>query len=479
MNKKITLASVVACVAIVLAAAAAVTSCHSGKQARPYTIKNGTIVFDEPAPAEGQQDMLQFAAAPIDTVRIGFIGLGMRGSDAVKRYTHIDGVKIVALCDLEDDRVTAAAKTLAESGLPEAAHYAGEGSWQELCRRPDIDLVYVCTDWKSHAEIAVYAMRHGKHVALEVPAATSVAECWQLVDVSEQTRRHCIMLENCVYDFFEVTTLNMVQQGLFGEVMHVEGSYIHDLSAYWKAYHDNWRLSFDQSHAGDVYATHGLGPDCQVLDIHRGDRMERLVSMATKSVAGLRTASEIMGAEDFANGDQTSTLIRTAGGKTITLQHNVYTPRPYDRMYQVVGTQGYAEKYPRPGYAFDASALKKDTADGSVAFPDYEDLTAHRFVPESVRDRLLEQYKPAFVREIEDKAREVGGHGGMDFIMDWRLIWCLRNGKPLDMDVYDAAEWSCIGELSAASIENGSMPVLVPDFTRGRWQQIRSYRHAQ
>lgn len=459
-------------IAILISVAAIACGCSSDNE-RGYDIKDGTIVFAEPAPVAGQEDMLRFAADPIDTVKIGFIGLGMRGGDAVKRYTYIDGVKIVALCDIEADRVGKANGTLAQRGFPAAAEYVGKDAWQELCRRSDIDLVYICTDWSTHTEMAVYAMRHGKHVAIEVPAATSVEECWQLVDVSEQTRCHCMMLENCVYDFFEITALNMAQHGLFGEILHTEGSYIHDLAAYWTAYHDNWRLAFNQAHAGDVYATHGLGPDCQLLDIHRGDRMERLVAMATKSVIGRQIAQKNMGTDDFANGDQTSTLISTAKGKTITLQHNVYTPRPYDRMYQVVGTKGYAEKYPRPGLAFEASGI-----DDSIA-GDYQNLSAHSFVPKEVYDRLMDKYKHPIVRDIEEKAREVGGHGGMDFIMDWRLVWCLRNGKPLDMDVYDAAEWSCIGELSAASIANGSMPVLVPDFTRGRWQRIQGYRHAQ
>lgn len=442
--------------------------CKDGKN---YKIRDGVIVFNEPKPAAGQQDMLQFAADPIDTVRVGFIGLGMRGSSAVSRFTNIEGTRTVALCDLEEDRVKKSQKTLANAGKPEAAEYFGEDSWKRLCEQDDVNLVYICTPWDKHVEMAVYAMQHGKHVAVEVPAATSVAECWQLVDVAEQTRKHCMMLENCVYDFYELTTLNMVQQGLFGEVLHAEGSYIHNLADFWDRYHDNWRLAFDQAHAGDVYATHGLGPDCQVLDIHRGDRMDYLVSMATVSVAGLELAKKNMGAETFANGDQTSTLIHTVNGKTILLQHNVYTPRPYDRMYQVVGTKGYAEKYPSPGFAFEPDQINGDA--------DYENLSAHNFVPGDVYKELLKKYQSPIVKDIEEKAKSVGGHGGMDFIMDYRLVWCLRNGKPLDMDVYDAAEWSCIGDLSAASIENGSKPVLVPDFTRGKWNKIQGYRHSE
>ena len=443
--------------------------CSSGDG---YRIKDGVIVFDEPAPAKGQEDMLLFAADPIDTVRTGFIGLGMRGPDAVRRFTYIDGAKVVALCDLEADRVVRSQEILAGRGKPAAAEYSGEDGWKQLCERDDIDLVYICTNWQTHVEMAVYAMECGKHVAVEVPAAMSVAECWRLVDTSERTRKHCMMLENCVYDFFELTCLNMAQQGLFGEVLHAEGAYIHNLEPFWDYYHNNWRLDFNQKHSGDVYATHGFGPDCQVLNIHRGDKLEYLVSMDTKSVVGLEVAKEKMGVDTFANGDQTSTLVKTRNGKTILVQHNVYTPRPYDRMYQLVGTKGFADKYPNSAFAFEPDQIADAAAE-------YDNLSSHSYVPREVRDSLMAKYKHPIAKEIEEKAREVGGHGGMDFIMDYRLVWCLRNGKPLDMDVYDAAEWSCLGELTAASIANGSKPVKIPDFTRGRWNKVNGLKLAE
>ena len=443
--------------------------CSSGDG---YRIKDGVIVFDEPTPAKGQEDMLLFAADPIDTVRTGFIGLGMRGPDAVRRFTYIDGAKVVALCDLEADRVAKSQEILAGRGKPAAAEYSGEDGWKQLCERDDIDLVYICTNWQTHVEMAVYAMECGKHVAVEVPAAMSVAECWRLVDTSERTRKHCMMLENCVYDFFELTCLNMAQQGLFGEVLHAEGAYIHNLEPFWDYYHNNWRLDFNQEHGGDVYATHGFGPDCQVLNIHRGDKLEYLVSMDTKSVVGLEVAKEKMGVDTFANGDQTSTLVKTRNGKTVLIQHNVYTPRPYDRMYQLVGTKGFADKYPNSAFAFEPDQIADAAAE-------YDNLSSHSYVPREVRDSLMAKYKHPIAKEIEEKAREVGGHGGMDFIMDYRLVWCLRNGKPLDMDVYDAAEWSCLGELTAASIANGSKPVKIPDFTRGRWNKVDGLKLAE
>lgn len=447
--------------------------CNTKEDGKPYSIVDNTIIFDEPERIEGQRSVLQFAVEPIDTVRIGFIGLGMRGPDAVNRMTYIEGVEVKALCDLLPERVENVQKNILEKkSLPKAAEYSGEEGWKELCRRDDIDLVYICTDWKTHVPMAVYAMQQGKHVAVEVPAATSVEECWQLVDVAEQTQRHCMMLENCCYDFFEMTCLNMAQQGLFGEVIHGEGAYIHNLEPFWEYYQGNWRLAFNQEHSGDVYATHGLGPVCQVLNIHRGDKMDYLVSMSTPSINGKKIAKEMMNVDTFANGDMTTTLIQTNKGKTILLEHNVYTPRPYNRLYQLTGTEGFANKYPIEGFTLMGDNLP------AGMMPDHENLNYHTWVPENIKDSLMRVYKHPIVADIETLAKEVGGHGGMDFIMDYRLIYCLQNGLPLDQDVYDAAEWSCIGELSAASIENNGMPVKMPDFTRGDWKKVNGFQLA-
>ena len=434
-----------------------------------YVIKDNMIVFDEPQRQDGQKSVLQFAADPIENVRIGFIGLGMRGYDAVDRITYIDGITVTALCDIVPERVESVqTDILAARALPRAASYSGTESWRQLCERDDVDLVYICTDWVNHVPMAVYAMRHGKHVAVEVPAATSIEECWQLVDVAEQTQRHCMMLENCCYDFFELTALNMAQQGMFGELIHGEGAYIHNLEPFWHEYYDNWRLKFNQNHAGDVYPTHGLGPLCQAFNIHRGDRMKTLVSMTTPSYNGKKIAKEMMNTDEFANGDMTTTMISTEQGKTLLIEHNVYTYRPYNRLYQLTGTDGFANKYPIEGF--------EKLPEGFLA--ENQHLNPHAFVPAEVRDKILKEYLHPIAVEIEEKAKEVGGHGGMDFIMDYRLIYCLHNGLPLDQDVYDAAEWSCLGELTAASIANNGMPVAMPDFTRGDWNKVQGYRHA-
>ncbi len=464
------------CIALLLATlvAGVNTTAYGGSRSKEYSVKRGMIQFKEPAREKGQTSMLGFAAKPIEKVRVGIIGLGMRGKGFARRLTLIEGSEVVAICDVLQENLDKTQALIKKAGGKPAEEYVGAETWKRLCQRNDIDLIYIVTPWELHTPMAVYAMEQGKHVAIEVPAAMTVKECWQLVDTSERTRKHCMMLENCIYDHFELTTLNMAQQGLFGEIIHGEGGYIHNLDIFWDQYYDNWRLKFNQKHRGDVYATHGFGPICQAMNIHRGDRLTYLVSMDTDSWVGKRLAKEQLGTDKFANGDHTSTLIRTHKGKTIELQHNVYTPRPYDRLHQLTGTKGFANKYPTTGILLEGDVIK-----GNNIAPDHENLSSHKFLPKDVYDALMEKYRHPIQKELMEKAKKVGGHGGMDYIMDSRLIYCLNNGLPLDQDVYDAAEWSCIGELSRASIENNSMPVAVPDFTRGEWNKLKGVTFAR
>lgn len=439
---------------------------------RTWLTKIETPVPERP---KGQTDVLQLTAPPMDTVRVGFIGLGMRGPGAVERFAQIEGTAIKGLCDVEADRVEACQELLEKLGRPRATGYSGSTeAYKEMCERDDIDLIYIATDWVHHTPLAVYAMEHGKHVAIEVPAAMTLDEIWDLINTSERTRLHCMMLENCVYDFFEIATLNMAQQGLFGEVLHVEGSYLHNLDDFWPEYWNNWRLDYNMKNRGDIYPTHGIGPDCQVLNIHRGDRMDYLVAMDTKPYNGPKVVKKQTGKDcpDFQNGDQTSTLIRTVNGKTMLIQHDVLTPRPYSRMYQVVGSDGYASKYPIQQLLFRTENLDSTTT------ADYQNLNAHSALPAELCQAMLQKYLPPFVQELEETARRVGGHGGMDFLMDYRLVYCLQNGLPLDMDVYDMAEWCCLGPLTRISLENGSAPVAIPDFTRGAWNRIQGFSYA-
>lgn len=309
--------------------------------------KEQSLIIKTPVPERpvGQTDVLELKTDPLPTVRIAFIGLGMRGPGAVERMTHIPGVEIIALCDVEQKNTAKVNRMLEEKGFPKAQEFYGDTAvWRKVTALPNVDLVYVATGWQSHAMMGVQAMKDGKHVAIEVPAAMTMDEIWDLINTSEQTRKHCMQLENCVYDFFELTTLNMVQQGLLGEVIHGEGAYIHGLQPYWDEYWNDWRMDFNKKHRGDVYPTHGLGPVCQAMNIHRGDKLNYLVSVDTKAIGNPEFLKEKRGEEvkDFRNGDHTSTLISTEKGKSILIEHNVTSPRPYSRMYQLTGTKGFA-----------------------------------------------------------------------------------------------------------------------------------------
>ncbi|NVK94606.1 MULTISPECIES: Gfo/Idh/MocA family oxidoreductase [Bacteroides] len=458
------------------------TTVNTSEKGTQWEWKNGTIVVQTPERPAGQKSVLGLTVPKMEVVRVGFVGLGMRGPGAVERFTHIPGTHIVALCDYEEKRAERCQKYLEKASLPKAAVYSGATGYEELCKRDDIDLVYVAADWLHHFSVAKCALENGKHVAIEVPSAMNLQECWDLINLSEANRKHCMILENCCYDWFEMNTLNMAQQGVFGEVIRAQGAYIHNLEPFWDYYWKNgendklgWRLEFNMRHRGDVYATHGLGPVAQALDIHRGDRVTTLVAMDTKSVVGKALVEERADSacNNFRNGDHTTTLLRTANGKVIEIQHNVMTPQPYNRLYQLTGTKGFANKYPVEGYALDAKQLS-----ASGVQPKVDDLSSHGFLPDSEMRALIEKYQHPILKKYGEMAKEVGGHGGMDFIMDSRMIYCLQNGLPLDMDVYDLAEWCCLAELGELSMDNGCAAVAFPDFTRGEWNVVKGYKHA-
>ena len=404
-------------------------------------------------------NMCGFAAPGIETVRIGFIGLGNRGPAAVERMTHIEGTAIKALCDIRPDKVNTVKKSL-ENSIHQPDVYTGkEDEWKKLCDRKDIDLVYIATPWALHTPMAVYAMNQGKHVCVEVPAAKTIEECWQLVTTSERTRKHCIILENCCYDFFELLTLSMNRQGLFGEIVHGEGAYLHTLlegNFSKDKYYDMWRLK-ENLRNGNLYPTHGLGPVAQAMNINRGDKMDYLVAVSGSDFQMAAEAKELAEKDIFYKsfagkkfrGNMNTTTIRTVKGRTIMLQHDVTSPNVYSRIHKISGTKGSCLKYPLPG---------------KIAFGHEDWLSEENY------KKMEEQYTPAIVKKVGEMAKQVGGHGGMDFLMDWRTIDCLRNGLPVDMDVYDAALWSSIAPLSEWSVAHRSNSINVPDFTAGSWK---------
>ena len=404
-------------------------------------------------------NMSGFGAPKIDNVRIGFIGLGARGPGHVSNMSLLEGVEINALCDVVPAKAERVKKQIEFAYFNPTLYTEDAESWKKMCDRPDIDLVYICTPWNLHTPMAVYAMEHGKHVAIEVPVAGTLEECWQLVETSEKTKKHCQMMENCCYDFFELLTLNMARQGFFGEIVHGEGAYIHNLlngnfskNGYWNM----WRLKENASRRGNLYPTHGLGPICQIMDINRGDKMDFLVSVMSKDFQMNETAKRLAATDDFFKpfvdnpyrGNMTTTSIGTNKGRTIMVQHDVTSPNVYSRIHKVSGTKAAALKYPAPP---------------KISIGD-------RWVSEEELKTLEEKYAPAIVKKLGEMAKQVGGHGGMDFLEDWRLIDCLRNGLPLDQDCYDAALWSSIAPLSEWSLTHRSNSIDVPDFTGGSWK---------
>jgi glycosyl hydrolase family 109 protein 3 len=478
MNKIITIALMVFSVMGIQTAEA-----QSSSPSTKWHWDKGTIVVETPERPAGQEPVLGLTAKPIKKVRVAFVGLGMRGPSAVIRFCQIPGVEIVGLCDYEKERAEAQQTHLRKAGLAPATIYFGEKGYEELCKRSDVDLIYIATDWNHHFPIAKCAMENNKHVAVEVPSAMNLEQCWDLINLSEKTRKHCFILENCCYDDFEMKSLLMAKDGVFGEIIRAEGAYIHELSEFWTHYwkdpNDNdkdnlhWRMKYNLENRGDIYATHGLGPVAQCMNIHRGDRFTTLVAMDTESFAGKEWVKNHTGKEPkmFLNGDHTTTLMRTAKGKVVEIQHNVMTPQPYNRLFKLTGTKGYATKYPTEEFAIGGQALEGTDA------PKMDDINAHGFLNAEQKKALMEKYRHPILEKYAEKGRHLG-HGGMDYVMDSRLVYCLQHGLPLDMDVYDMAEWCALAELGALSMNNNCAAVTFPDFTRGHWNDVKGYTHA-
>ena len=413
-------------------------------------------------PAGGQRtNMNGYAAPALDVVRVGVIGLGSRGSGTLRRFTRVEGVEIRAINDLEADRVERNQAWLRENAPSHTPRgYSGsENAWKQLCEQEDLDLILINTPWHLHTPQAVYAMEHGKHAGVEVPAAVTLEECWQLVETSENTRKHCMMLSNSCYGDFQLTLLNMVRQGYFGEIIHGEGAYIHDLLRTHlfnkNQYHNMWRLRENIGRDGNLYPTHGLGPVAQMMDLNHGDQMDYMVSVSSRDFTMNNAVKELAEGDRYFNswidadfrGNMNTSVIRTRRGRTIMLQHDVTSPRPGVRFDLLSGTRGIA-----------------------VARPPRIATSHDGWLPEEEFQSLMDEYRPEIISRMGELAREVGGHGGIDALMTWRMIDCLRNGLPLDMDVYDAALWSSIAPLSEISVADEGRSIDVPDFTRGAWE---------
>ena len=408
-------------------------------------------------------------------IRVGFVGIGSRGSGAVHRVSMIPGVDIVALCDKDPAAVERNVKWLSDRKykiVPKK--YIGDEAYKELCDFGECDVVYCATPWALHQPVALRALLGGKIALVEVTSALTVDESWELVEASEKWRIPCMQLENCVYGEIELLELNLARLGMFGEINHAEGAYIHDLREIIPSVgtHYNtewiWRYGENMAHKGNRYPTHGLVPICQTMGINRGDRFDYLVSLENGphnvnyeyfKKEFLTDADPRKNDPPAAMGDMNTTLIKTVNGKSIMVQHDVSSPRPYSRINLISGTRGIVRDFP-----FQC-AFEDKCFDGK----------AHGWFSDAEADKVRTKYMHPMWRDVSEMAKKVGGHGGMDFIMDLRWAWCLQNGEPLDMDVYDLAATSCLCELTEKSVRSGSKPVSIPDFTRGNWRNVKPW----
>ena len=397
-----------------------------------------------------------FRSAPIPVVRVGFVGCGLQGTEHIKNLLDIEGVEVRAVCDILPEK-TERAQTLAKAaGKREPKAFTrGPRDFERLCAEEDLDLVYTATPWEWHVPVMLEAMKNGKHAATEVPAAQTVENCWKLVEAAEKEQRHCILMENCCYDRPELMVLHMLRKGLFGEAMHAEVGYQHDLRSIKFEDKDEglWRRAHATRLNANLYPTHGLGPAAQAMGVNRGDQFDYIVAMASTS-RGLQDfqrehlpEGDPRRKERYVLGDVHTSLIKTKLGKTIYMVHDTNLPRPYARYNVFQGSKGIYSGFP-PRFYFDGQT------------------PAHRYKP--LEDFAAEWDHPLWKADRVKNAKN--GHGGMDFLEDLRLIECLQQGLPTDYDVYDAASWSCMVELTARSAASRSKAMDVPDFTRGRWQ---------
>lgn len=419
-----------------------------------FAIANRVVNSSLLAATADTQTMVGVPFEGRERVRLGIIGVGGRGTSLLRDLLAVDGVEVKAICDLVPTKVEHAQKMVSDAGQAKPAGFSkGELDFKNL-NQLDLDIVYIATPWEWHVRMAVDAMKNGKHAAVEVPAATTLQECWDLVNTSEATRKHCVILENCCYGSSEMLVLQMVRDGAFGQITHGEAAYIHDLRAILTANEGEglWRRFPHMQRNCNLYPTHGLGPVAHYMDIHRGDRFDYMVSVSSLEaslrdyVKGHFPDADPKRAEKYICGDMNTSIIRTEKGRTILLQHDVVNPRPYSRLNLIQGTKGAFADYP-PRVFMDG---QKDE--------EWQQI-----------DGFKDRYEHPLWKQNGEMARKTGGHGGMDYIMNARLMDCLKRGLAPDIDVYDAAAWSAPTPLSEASVSGNGAPQKFPDFTRGHW----------
>ena len=417
--------------------------------------------------------MGDFAAPKLDTVRIAMIGVGARGSGHARQLASIEGTEIVAIADLYEDLVDRSVTNCVAAGNGRhqniARYFGGDGDWKKMLAEVKPDAVFIATNWSNHAPMAIETMKQGAHAFVEVPIAVTLQEMWDIVDTSEQTQKHCMMMENVNYGREELLYLNLCRQGKIGEILHAEAAYIHELRFQMEEQErgtGSWRTPHYANRNGNLYPTHGLGPVAQYMNLGRGeDQFNSLVSFSTPARGRKAYAEKNYAADhkwnalDYKGGDLNTSIVKTHLGRTIMIQWDETSPRPYSRHNLVQGTLGAIAGFPT-----------RIALEGGV-----EGATEshHRWAQGEQLDAIYEQYEHPMYKRLGALATKMGGHGGMDFMMLYRAVECLRTGTPLDQNVYEGCLWSSVAPLSEASVAQGGMPQKFPDFTRDNWAQTK------
>ena len=412
-----------------------------------------------------------FKATPIREIKAAFVGVGDRGRIHARNFNSFQGTKIVGVSDLYEARVKETISSLnSEESIK--GYWGKDNLWIEMIKETKPDVVFVSTNWDNHAPMAIKSMELGSHAFVEVPLANTIEDLWGIVNTSEKTRKHCMMLENVNYGREELMFLNICRKGLIGELIHGEASYIHDLRGQMFQKDGtsfdghpgtgSWRTKQYSKNIGNLYPTHGLGPVAQYMSLARKeDNFNKIVSLSSPSKGRYLMAKKYFDKNhewnnlEFKNGDINTSIIQTTYGKTIMIQWDETSPRPYTRHNLIQGTMGALTGFPTRVF-FDS----KENQNSIGYFP---------WIEGKHLSEIYEKYDHPLYKKLNEKTAD-SGHGGMDGIMMYRVIECLQKGEPLDQNVYEGAFWSAVTPLSAKSIDSGGNPQNFPDFTRGKWK---------